>query len=242
MLRIFAILLLITIMVGCQKQEVMQYDSADALSFYYGASEADSLSYSFATIGYGKQSDTLYLQMRVVGDVASQPRPVKLHAVGGSTARLNIDYKLPEFSVPANTASFLYPLVINKTPEMKTQILRLVLEVEPNDAFPGLAPEGLVPGLTSATNTTSINKLKIDFTDKLIKPNNWPYQFGTYSDVKYDFVIQVLGSGDFRTEAQGGTWTATDLTLAAVQLRDALITYEASHGILIDENGLRVSF
>lgn len=242
MSRIFCFLIIITAMASCSKQEVPRYEEPDAVTFYYNNGEADSISYSFATVGYGRQTDTVYLQMRVLGTVTNTARPVKLRAVEGSAARPNIDYKLSDFVLPAGMSSFLYPLVVYKTPEMKTDILRLVLEVEPNASFPGIAAEGLVAGLTIAENTYSHNRIKIDLTDKLIKPNAWPTKFGTYSDVKYGFVIQTLGTGDFRLTSQGGIWTSANLDLARVVLREALVEYELVNGVLIDETGVRVTF
>lgn len=242
MYRFIILLMGIAALAGCSKQELPRYEQPDALSFYFNNGDADSVSYSFATIGYGRQTDTVFLQMRVLGAVVDKDRPVTLRSVEGSAARENKDYKLPAFVVPAGVSSFLYPLVVYKTVEMKSQILRLVLEVAPSEAFPGIAAEGLVAGLTTAENTYSHNRIKVDLTDKLIKPNAWPSRFGTYSDVKYSFVIQTLGTGDFRLTTAGGIWTTADLDLAVVMLREALIKYEVANGVLIDETGVRVSF
>jgi hypothetical protein len=242
MSRIFSLLVIIAAMISCTKQEVPRYKEPDAVTFYYNNGEADSVSYSFATVGYGRLTDTVYLQMRVLGTVTAADRPVQLRAVEGSTARPNVDYKLPDFVVRAGVSSFLYPLLVYKTPEMNTEILRLILEVVPNSSFPGIAAEGLVAGLTTDDNTYSHNRIKVDLTDKLIKPNAWPTKFGTYSDVKYGFVIQTLGTGDFRLTSQGGVWTSANLDLARVVLREALVKYELANGALIDETGVRVTF
>lgn len=240
--KILILLLSIATLIGCTKQEVPRYEEANALSFYYNNGEADSVSYSFSTIGYGRTTDTVFLKMRVLGTVTGKARTVKLRAVAGSTARAGVDYKLDAFILEPGVSSFLFPLVVYKTPEMQTQALRLVLEVEPGEDFPGVAAEGLVAGLTTAQNTVSHNRIKIDITDKLIKPNAWPSRFGTYSDVKYDFIIKTLRTGDFRLTSQGGVWTNADLDLARVKLRDALIAYEIVNGPLIDETNVRVTF
>lgn len=242
MIRIFVLLILVLSIVSCSKQEAPIYQEPDAVTFYYKTGETDSVSYSFSTIGYGKESDTVWLQMRVQGTVTNTDRTVKLRAVEGSAARANVDYKLIDFTVKAGVSAFLYPLVVYKKPEMKTDVLRLILEVEPNEAFPGVGAEGLVAGLTAADNTFSHNRMKVDLADKLIRPNAWPSRFGTYSDMKYSFVIQTLGTGDFRLTTQGGIWTSTTLDLAVVELRTALLQYELTNGPLIDETGVRVTF
>lgn len=242
MIRIFGLLIMIVSVISCSKQEVPAYHQPDAVTFYYNNGDADSVSYSFSTIGFGKQFDTVWLQMRVLGTVTNTERPVKLRAVPGSAARAGVDYKLPDFVVKPGVSSFLYPLVVYKTPEMKNDVLRLILEVQPTESFPGQAAEGLVAGLTALDNTYSVNRIKVDLTDKLIKPNAWPNKFGTYSDVKYSFVILALGTGDFRLTSQGGDWTSTLLDLAVVELRTALTQYELDNGPLIDETGVRVTF
>lgn len=247
MYRIFIMLMLVTFVMGCKEQEVPRFEDVDALAFYRNAGgEVDSLSYSFATTGLGKQVDTIFLKMRVIGKVVDYDRPMKLRAANGSTARSGVDYKLNEFNIPRGVAVFLYPLIVYKTPEMKTQTLRLVLEAEQNDQFKGLAAEGLVLGRVTAENTYSLRKMKIDIADKIIKPSFWngttDAYFGTYSNAKYIFMIGVYGTGDFRSTSQGGTWTANAYNLATIKLRNELLKYEALNGPLMDENGNKVEF
>lgn len=247
MLRIIIFLMLITVMVSCKKEAVSRYEGANALAFYrLSSGESDSLNYSFSTVGFGKQADTLFVKMRVVGSVENYDRPVQLRAVEGTTARANVDYKLPESVVPAGTSAFLYPVVVYKTPEMKTQILRLIVEAAPNNEFPGVVAEGLVPGRVAAENTVSLRQMKIDITDKIIRPGFWNATvdswFGTYSEVKYVFMIEALGTGDFSYSGNGGKWTANDFDAMLIILREALAEYKADHGPLIDENGTAIEF
>jgi hypothetical protein len=179
--------------------------------------------------------------MRVVGLASSSPRIVKLLAAEGSNARPGTDYKLLDYTLPAGIVSFTYPLVVYKTAEMKTQTYRLVLQAETGGAFPGVVPEG-----PEITNTTiSLRQMKIDLTDRIVQPaywNNIASYFGAYSNTKYSYMIQSLGTGDLRPVSLGGIWTTNDYLNAAIQLRNDLVVYEAANGPLIDENGNRVTF
>jgi len=89
--------------------------------------------------------------------------------------------------------------------------------------------------------TISLNKMTIDVSNQLMEPTYWSDiepAFGTFSAVKFKFMIEVTGLSDFSYEAIG---TSGYYNLP-VKLRNALSEYEALHGPLIDEFGNQVTF
>ena len=94
------------------------------------------------------------------------------------------------------------------------------------------------PGVNEENHITFI------WTDVLSKPNNWadlePF-FGTYSNVKYRFMLENLGDeGELSTE----TMSWAQLNSLRIRFQNALNEYNAAHpgNPLTDEYGNLVTF
>lgn len=237
------LLIIITILffAACKKAAIEPYNDTPGIAFYINGdgTENDSLSYSFANQLEAKDTDTIFLKMRIVGAATDNAREISVKAAIGTTAREGIDYKLPGISLPAGELTVLYPVVLINSEELKDTTFRLVVEVAANKYFePGAAGREI-------GNTINMHQYIIDFNNQLIKPGYWNLiqgYFGAYSATKYRFMMQVMGTSDFAPESAGGTLTYADLLNYPVTLRNALAEYEAVHGPLIDENGDRVTF
>lgn len=225
----------VVIFVGCTKQEVQRYSSSNTLTFYKDQYASDSLHFSFATdVGLNVVVDTLYLKMRVAGTVADHDRVVQIETAAGTTARIGVDFKLPGTVLHSGQTDVLYPLILFRTPEMKLTTFRLALIPKASDDFDANGPTGLEIG-----GTVSLDTLIVNVNDQVTEPTWWAdvaSDFGSYSAVKYQFMIQTMGYSDFSSLSTPQYYNAV------IKLRNALAAYEKENGELIDEFGNPVSF
>lgn len=223
------------LLASCRKEAVMTFQGPDGITFYTDKYEADSLTYSFAFAITEKSRDTVWLKMRVSGTVSDKPRRILVKAGEGTTAVNGRDYILPEAFLPAGTLTVKYPVVLLNSPEMKTTVFRLVLQVaESGDLIVGAIGQEM-------GQTTSLDKFVIQVSNQLVEPAYWPdisSRFGAFSATKFRFMIQVTGLTEFSVEAIG----IDGLYNLPVKLKNALDEYEVEHGPLIDENGNEVTF
>lgn len=231
-------LALVVSLFSCKKEQVPFYSGKDGIAFYTAtAAGSDSISYSFAFNTIPKVRDTVYFNMRIVGRKADHDRRVKVVSGTGTTARVNIDFLLPEGILPAGKLEMRYPVVLLKSPEMSSRSFDIVADVAENSDF----ILGAIGQLPVFNNTTTINtrRVKVSVTNRLIQPGYWPTvedTFGAFSQVKLKFMIDVLGMSDF------SSITVDQEFSLPVKLRQALLDYEAINGPLLDENGARVRF
>lgn len=227
---------------SCKREEVITYQGKDGISFFAYTWEnfhtTAVRNYSFAYSLTPKTRDILYVTMRVTGKIADYPRTVLLKAVDGTTARAGTDYILAEATIPAGAYKFDYPIILLNSPEMASKTFRLVVEPAETKDFT-LGTFGQTPRTNTLYTEENFRYLKIDISNQLIQPNSWETGlFGPFSAVKYRFMVEVTGLTDFSADALG-----TDgVYNLPVKLSNALVLYEAQHGPLYDENGLRISF
>ena len=221
---------------GCKKDEIITYQGADGISFYSTYYlDVDSVNYSFALQPSVKDRDTIFIPMRLQGKPSSKDRIIKLLALPGSTARVGVDYSLPEIKLPANQLVVKYPLVVFNTPEMNTTNFKLILAVDPNSELVAAAP-GVPIDLSR-----NFNQMKISITGLLTRPTYWDssqYFFGSFSVTKMQFMIKVTGLTNF----DSSVLPFSTILNTQVQLRNALAAYENVNGPLIDEQGNQVKF
>jgi hypothetical protein len=88
------------------------------------------------------------------------------------------------------------------------------------------------------------NHFCIKWNDTLSKPKNWDTEllefFGEYSLVKYRFIIDTIGFGEFSAK----TMSWSELTNYKIIMKTALDEYNDAHpgAPLKDENGQLVTF
>ena len=221
---------------ACKKQDTMYYEGGELISFYIGQYDADSTSYTFAFHPTPKAQDTVFVNMRIQGATQDRPRTIKVKAGEGTTALLGTDFLLPEIQIPANAITVKYPVVIYNTEKLKDKSLRIVLHVDASADFqPG--GEGQEIGGTKA-----LNSYKVWFSNKADRPAYWSRiqrNFGSFSVVRYQFMIKVMGFSDFSPETIGDYGLFT----YPLVLRQALAKEVAEKGEpIIDENGIKLSF
>lgn len=232
-----AVLLLLSIggLQSCGTAELHEYEAGPGA--YFNTLFGDSLNYSFANQIEDLERDTVLIDMRVMGDLPDQQRVIQLEAMEGTTAVEGKDYVLPAFTIAAKQHDIKYPVILINTQELKINTLKLMLRVAKNKDFPegtGIIKSGF-----------KYDKFRLNFNNRLIKPSYWLYiqnYFGDYSDVKYRFMIDVLGIADFTPDQLGGLINYSDFINYGGTMRKELEAYEAKNGPMLDETGKEISF
>ena len=239
-----ALLALVLLLTGCEKDKMQAYTLPDMIYVYKDQfnTKKDSTTYSFAIRSNALMVDTVKIPVRIMGEAKNIAREVKFRAVADSSnAVQDQHYTFLPYTIPAGAFTADLPLVVKRTADMKTKEMRLLLEIiETKDFKPG------VPNSTGGGSTAggSIRYL-VKINDFLTKPSNWDgtlvFYFGTYSAVKYKMVIDLLGRAEFPTSGTDAVGYTQFLYYKQL-CKNALAAYEAANGPLFDENGIRITF
>jgi hypothetical protein len=244
---------------GCKQNELNYFDeSYSALNIWLGLADrpTDNLVYNFA---YRHDMDEVTFYARITGKAVDYDRPFTLKAIAGHLDKVHVytyDYVIPAGAYTAN-----FPIRFGKPPfysEFRYEDGYLVLKVE---------SEHFAEGAKSGNNV-NMDRLLFILLNGVTKPFNWdsdtsPYlsltrYFGTYSDVKFEFIIQTLGISEFRSLYSSGyvdlseypdnVYTHVMMDYFALRCRAALATFNSNPenialGLapLIDEHGFPVT-
>lgn len=234
------VLLAIITLSACKKDKTEVFDSKPGISFYYiVALGADSTNFSFANQIQQDSKDTIFIGMRVMGTAVDYPREIEVKALPATTAKEGTNFILPKIVLPAGSLTTEYPIILINSEDLKTNTYHLEVAVAENKDF--------IQGVVGQANVTTRNipVYKINFNNQLIQPDYWRYianYFGDYSNVKYRFMIDVLGFSDFKPDGIGGNVTYSEFLNYNVQMKNALHDYNEANGPMLDENGLEISF
>jgi len=252
MKRLYLSLLLLSAAVcffnACTKKEISSSFGAQSSVYFIfttgpiNIGNIDSLSYSFVEKNSTITKDTVWLPVRVAGNVADHDRAINLAAVAsGTTAVQGVHYKLLSYSMPKDSFATRLGVVLLRDASLRDTSLALKLEIKPSSDFPVLMQDTLM----GDGRFYSRNQFKILFTDRLIKPSNWDSYlvsfFGAYSNTKFRYIAEVLGVSSFPTTGSNAVNYPTMQYYQNV-MRNALVDYTAAHGPMIDENGNPVVF
>lgn len=213
-------ILILTTLFGCEKDYQLYNANLHAVRFTISP---DSMVYSFSFYP-GKESDTISLPIQILGFSEERDRIVNVIAdPEKTTAVADEDYVLLPTLIPAKQVSDSVRVILKKSEKLENQNICLALRIVDSD--------DLEAGPT--------NSYRIYFTSQLVKPQNWPSQFGEYSVVKHRFCIEVLGVGDYCTY-----FDFQLVTYYLRQLTEALYKYNNEHpnDPLKDENGKIITF
>lgn len=229
---------------SCEK-DIAGYEQDPRLYFFERANDLNKTriserTYTFLTLDKEELKDTIYIKVKTMGQVYDYDR----YTIGetlteGSTAIEGTDYDFIPGLVPAGEVEGYIAIVLYRTERLKSETLVLNLQVgESADFKAGVVEDEL---------------FTVRWSDRLVQPDTWPYYFGAYSDVKYQFVIDELGIADFpaqlspRLEPQPGEFSIADLQDMASTLRIRLREVNAANEgkpnyPLSDEHGVAISF
>ncbi|MCR5819868.1 MAG: DUF4843 domain-containing protein [Bacteroidaceae bacterium] len=244
---------LLTAAASCTQETVSTYDtSRTGLDIWVGTPvgavfESTTYNYSYA---YEEGSVTFYAQ--ISGMPADHDRTFRLEPFGGDSSLVVSTIRTEDYVIPAGEIGGTYNVWFN------TQLLSDPALFTTNE---GSISFRVVPSDEFGLGSENHQQFTVRLRNYLAKPDNWetanfPRQplskfFGTYSRVKYQFMIEHLHLIDF--EINYNTQTAYDeelnvvSTAYAVHLQQvmqiALEEYNATHDTpLTDEFGNLVIF
>lgn len=247
MIRLIFILLMPACLLGaCKKQTIAAGTDAGASVYFiypinYGSPGSfDSLNYTFVGKNESVKMDTIWLAVRVAGSTADHDRSIDLATVGaGTTATEGVHYKLLHYVMPKDSFQTSLGVVLLRDPSLLDTSVVLNLQLKSSSDFPVSMKDTIMDDGKFYIKSS----LKVIFTDRLIKPNNWDSYlvtfFGAYSEVKFRFITGVLSVSSF-PDAGPGRITFPQMQYYQNVVRNALVDYNAEHGPLIDENGNEV--
>ena len=198
---------------------------------YIWAVGTDSISFSFVAYGSEVTEKEMLVDAQIMGKVENRDRVVNLSVDPARTTADASLYTVPStVTIPAGAVKATFPVILKRSAALQTKTVRLYLQVaEAADFKAGVNEE---------------NHIKLIWSDVLQKPKNWdtlePF-FGTYSDVKYRFMLaNSNGAGEFSTETM--SWAM--LNSYRILFQNALNAYNAAHpgNPLTDENNQLVTF
>lgn len=196
---------------------------------YEWAMGTDSLNFSFAAFPNSVQEQEMKMTLYVMGEPAETDRTAKLEVDASRTTASADQYVFPEtVTIPKGKLEAPFIVTLKRDEYLTSQTVSLYFKViESNDFKIGV---------------TEQNHFSMKWNDILGKPKNWDTEltefFGEYSLVKYRFIIDTVGFGEF---GNGMTWS--ELKNYQIVMKTALDAYNATPaGPLKDENGQLVEF
>ena len=197
---------------------------------YEWAVGTDSLTFSFAVYPSQVQEQDMEMKLYVMGEAASTDRTAKLAIDNILTTADAGQYIFPEtVIIPAGKLEAPFIVTLKRDNLTSGTVSLYFRIVETNDFKAGVIEQ---------------DHFCIKWNDTLSKPKNWDTElfefFGEYSLVKYRFIIDTIGFGEF--SATSMSWS--ELTNYKIIMKTALDEYNDAHPgePLKDENGQLVTF
>jgi hypothetical protein len=208
---------------ACSKDDELLFSDKSSIYVEY----QDSTDYTFATSPASVVRDSFMLHFRISGTASSTDRTFSVVPVSGSTAKAGYHYSLGPLVIKANEFKTIVPIYFYRKPGLKDSLLRVTLEIQENEDFKqGLAPR---------------QRFKFTLSDIFSKPTNWETTwatyFGSYSEVKFRFLLGVTGKTNWNSFP-----LPQDSRVLSQIARNALLEYNQKNGALIDEFGMEVFF
>ncbi|WEK35630.1 MAG: DUF4843 domain-containing protein [Candidatus Pseudobacter hemicellulosilyticus] len=234
------------LLTACEK-DLPVYQTQPGLYFYEyttGVAPAKIFLRSFTFLGTPSSvtKDTLNIRVKIMGETTAYDRVVKGKTVAkGSTAVEGLHYDFIEGAISADSIYGYLPVVLYRTADIATQSVFLNLAIDSTKDF--------------RTGAVEDQQFSLEWSDKVVKPDNWETliglktYFGTYSDTKFKFIIDVTGIASFplwqnsRVAPLPGEYTPAAMQDITRKIKAALVEYNASHTpALTDESGQVVVF
>ncbi len=232
-----------TISLICSVLALFLFSSCEKEGFYYQdearvrmegpykwAVNTDSLEFSFITVPTGVDQMEMQITVYIMGAVSENDRIVNIGVNSAKTTATGNQYTCPsQVTIPANSLSANFTVVLNRTPDLQQNTVSLYVELKESEDF--------------KVGVKERDHLLIKWNDILSMPKNWSELetfFGAFSLVKYRFMINNTGV----TEFSATTMSWAQLMNYKIILRNALDAYNAAHpgNPLTDENGQIVTF
>lgn len=238
---------------SCQKIEVLKYDpDLTGLNIWVGTSAGAIYEEAVYNYSYAYEEGSITFYARVYGIPTDYDRTFTLEPFGDSIEQVLPTIRTEEYVMPAGAVSGEYKVYFNSQKLPSGGLFaendgEVSFRVVANDAF-GLGAEDM-------------QSFTVVLRNRIAKPDNWDSAnypqvalskyFGTYSRVKYQFMIEHLGLIDFiisynaATAIDEATNTVSPAYAVYLQqlMQERLAEYNATHDTpLTDENGDVVIF
>ncbi|MBV4358206.1 DUF4843 domain-containing protein [Pinibacter aurantiacus] len=244
----FLIFIISCFLFSCTKEHTYPFpEERNAINIWLGSGTVveDSFTHNFAYTITGR--DSVMFNYRLSGFPLKHDTQFELQAVSGDTNR--VYYTFGKYTIKARQYEGRFPIYIDKPAgytEFTNSTGKIVFKLKESTDFLEGAEE--------------LSDLTVIFKNAVSKPDNWdvatsPYftmskYFGTYSNVKYAFIIQTTGMANFKiyyTVAKDpvladNTITATQAAYFQNLCKAALLAYKNKYGPLMDENNSEVVF
>lgn len=192
---------------------------------------ADSLIFSFVTYPNETSEYVMNIDVCVMGNTANYDRTANITVNPQGTTADASQYSLPTtVTVPAGSNKGTLAVTLKRDASLQSKAVRLRLDVAQSSDF--------------NVGVNEQNHFTLIWSDQISRPKNWDSLeefFGTYSDVKYRFMLNNSEPG---TEFSTDTMTWARLNSYRIRFAKALEEYNAAHpgAPLTDENNQLVSF
>jgi hypothetical protein len=196
--------LVILIFQSCKEDKLDVFNSVDRIHFEY-VTEAksnviDSAVYNFSSYK-GADQIAMPVVMQIMGKISDEDRPVEYELDAASTAVMGEDVILPPAKIRAHRTRDTLWVVVKKTDKLLDNMIKAVIRLKENEYFK--------TDLINSIHGDSIGNRKIDGTrftffvqNSTSMPNLWAdysvafnSMFGSYSNVKYQLMMDVCGFG-----------------------------------------------
>lgn len=244
--KIVLLFTLLGFLTACEK-DIPSYSNDPRVYFFERNTDLTATpitfkSFTFLRLPLDVTTDTFLIKVKIMGEKASYDRVVRGKAIADSTtAKEGVHYDFIDGVIPADSIYGYVPVVLYRTADIadSSVVLNLTL-ADTKDFKQGVAES---------------EKFTLSWSDNVVKPTNWDgfislsAYFGTYSTVKYRFIISITGVEQFPLQQSGrippapGEYTASGMTDIKNMLKDALNAYNATHSpAMTDEFGQLVTF
>lgn len=253
MKKLLIILMLCGLFSACKKETLQQYSEKsriylrlEKIPFYgpFPTATAGNLRIDYLPQNSSKKTDTLALTIQASGNASDSSRPFVLERSaipGNGIEGVDFDFLDKNFLIPAGQFKTSIRVVVRRNPNMAKKEVSFAYHLKENEHFE-LGPTADSTRFFSDRGVMSLVAINFVARDLAIKPANWDSflatYFGTFSEVKYRFIIDVLAKISFPSDTQPGVMNNNKN-----KMKTALTKYNAAHPEkLKDENGIDISF
>jgi hypothetical protein len=252
-MRKIYILLLLVLLTGCTKEEVMTFDTDYAALNIWVGTEAGAVyenvtyNYSYA---YEEGDVTFYAQ--ISGMPSDKDRVFHLEPFGGDSAIVANSIRTEDYVIKAGETGGKYNVHFSR----KKLADESLFTQKDGTIYFRMVEDGVF-----AKGTEKHQEFCVALKNYLAKPSSWEKAnypkvalskyFGSYSISKYQFMIEVLGLVDFSInynmtksyDEETNTISASYAVYLRQKMQEALNEYNSTHDTpLTDEQGIAVTF
>lgn len=238
---------------SCQQNTYEQFDSEyGAVNIWVGTelNPLDSTSFNYS---YTLTKDSLMFYARIIGTVPTESKTFTLEAYEGDIDKVGNSLEIGQYTFAPGEYFKQFPICFDPT------------QLTPDDSLYFAENEGYIKFRLKESEqfvagAYSYQSIHVILKNAIAKPDTWDEArypqvalskyFGSYSEVKYKFIIQQVGAVDFKVQYNQAadydeainTFSSAYAKFLKNKLILALEEYNEANGTLYDEYGFPVTF